>query len=493
MNNRFLYIVAILVLFTCISFAQEKDSTVISGVFVFWEGTKSEMTYNELASYCAPIFWFSPDEPELKNKSGRDILIPANFPFEPDSSRPVVYYQFRNILKNENETGDVVKKDKTDLNNSTIDLSKISGIDIDYSHYYQNEAGLGGHRHDTEQAQFKVYVKKTKLKDGTYYYALILLQVTAKAHALPWYDNIYNIDLKSTELKLPFHILVEEGKHASCTDINGDGVYTPGYDVNVRTNDAWGMRDIIRTGSLFTAEFQSYMAKTRRPEHRVFPPLPDDSPWKAKYTMNNIYSPDNAVYELRPMPNAVLAYPDKLLEHDMSGYVAKQWPVIKKNTDVRKFFSWFEGDLLIKSFAFNARYDNKAWGVSLTFPLFIVKNVETPLIGGWMVNRVYLQNEKFRDFGYNLLITPSASRFMDPYFAAGVEVVKEVDELGNSKRNTDFVMETGLKFRANVIFSPLKFLSFLTDFWGVRIGIKNKGFPLIKNLGYVFEVGAGVW
>ena len=148
--------------------------------------------------------------------------------------------------------------------------------------------------------------------------------------------------------------------------------------------------------------------------------------------------------------------------------------------------------MLIKSFAVNARYDN-AWGVSLTFPLLIVKNVETPIIGGWMVNRIYLQGENFRDFGYNILITPSASRFMDPYFSAGVESNYKVDSLGTSSRKEDFVLETGLKFRANVIFSPLKFLSFLTDFWGLRIGIKNTGFPLIKNLGYTFELGAGVW
>ncbi len=492
MNKRLLYLFAVLVFLPLLSLAQERDSTVLNQAFVFWAGTKTQLTYQELASYCAPVFWFSPDEPELKNKVGKDITIPANFPFEPDSGRPVVYYQFRNLLKYKTAVGDVVTKDKTDLNNSVIDISKIAGFDIDYSHYYPNEAGLGGHRHDTEQAQFKVYVERIKHSGGSIYYKLILLQVTAKAHALHWYDNIYNIDTLSTELKLPFNILVEEGKHASCTDINGDGVYTPGYDVNVRTNDAWGMRDIIRTGSLFTADFQSYMAKVRKPQHRVFPPLPDDSPLKSKYSVNGIYSPENAIYELRPMPNPVLALPDKLLEHDMSGYADTQWPHIKKDTDSRKFFSWFEGDMLIKSFAFNARYDN-TWGVSVTFPLLIVKNVETPLIGGWMVNRIYLQNEKFRDFGYNLLITPSASRFMDPYFAAGVEVVKTVDDIGNIERKTDFVMETGLKFRANVIFSPLKFLSFITDFWGVRIGIKNKGFPLIKNLGYVFEIGAGVW
>ncbi|MDZ4711053.1 MAG: hypothetical protein SGI89_01855 [bacterium] len=50
-----------------------------------------------------------------------------------------------------------------------------------------------------------------------------------------------------------------------------------------------------------------------------------------------------------------------------------------------------------------------------------------------------------------------------------------------------------MKFRANVKFSFLKFLGFLTDFWGLRFGIKNTGFIDIKNLSYVFDIGAGVW
>lgn len=492
MKKLLLGTLILLAIIPYISYAQKKDSVKIDNAFIIWSGEKSKMTFGEFAAYCAPVFWFSPDEPELKNKSGKDINIPAYFPFQTPASSPVVYYQIREILKNKDETGDAVTKDKTDKNNSIIDLSKVSGINIDYSHYYRNESGLGGHDHDTEQSQFKIYIEKIKQDSGKNLYRFVLLQVTAKAHALPWYDNIYNVDKNSTELKLPFTILVEEGKHASCTDINGDGVYTPGYDVNIRTNDAWGMRDIIRTGSLFTAEYQSYMSKVRKPEHRVFPPLPEDSPHRAKYTVKGIYAPDNAIYELRPMPNAILAYPDKKLEHDMSGYAVSVWPTVKKDTDTRKFFSWFESDLFIKSFAFNARYDD-SWGISLTFPLLIVKNVETPLIGGWMVNRIYLQGKNLKDFGYNVLITPSASRFMDPYFSAGFESRYKINASGNSERASDFVLETGLKFRANVIFSPLKFLSFLTDFWGVRIGIKNTGFPLIKNLGYTFEVGAGVW
>jgi hypothetical protein len=41
------------------------------------------------------------------------------------------------------------------------------------------------------------------------------------------------------------------------------------------------------------------MAKVRRPEHIVLPPLPDDSPHRSKLEGDGVYAPDNAVYQLR--------------------------------------------------------------------------------------------------------------------------------------------------------------------------------------------------
>ena len=71
-------------------------------------------------------------------------------------------------------------------------------------------------------------------------------RVSAKAHGLVWFWNVLDSD---DYAQFPMHLLVEEGKHALATDKNGDGVFTQGYDVNVRINDAWGTRDIIRTAS----------------------------------------------------------------------------------------------------------------------------------------------------------------------------------------------------------------------------------------------------
>ena len=465
---------------------------------VFWEGTKSLMYLDELAAYCAPVFWFSPDEPELKTKQGLDIRIPAAFPFEEQVNAPVVYYQVREILVPGDADSGAFKQNPDNLNKSIVDLSKIVGFNIDYNHYYQFEVGLGKHHHDTEQAQFKIYVNTTKDSLDIIHYQLYLLQATAKAHALPWYDNIYRVNPENLnfELQLPFHIMVEEGKHASVSDMNGDGYYTPGYDVNVRTNDAWGLRDVIRTGELFSSEFEGWMAKVRKPQHKVLPPLPPDSPHRQKYVKDGIFAPDNVVYQLRPMPAPEKALPDEVLAHDMSGYYTPGWPHLNSVSAVEKFIDWWETGNFINSLAIAARADNDQWGLSFAFPLLIVKNVEAPLVGGWLVNRIYIQDKKWRDFGYNILYTPSASRFLDPYFSLGLEIDKyeyEANGVTTVGKRTDFVFETGIKMRGNVKFSPLKFLSIFADLWGIRIGVKNRGFMDINHLNYVFEIGAGVW
>ena len=78
-------------------------------------------------------------------------------------------------------------------------------------------------------------------------YMIVVIRVTGEAHGNPWYHHVLIVD---TDTRLPIHVLIEEGKHGMATDKNADGYYTPGYDVSVRTNDAWGVRDTIRGGSL---------------------------------------------------------------------------------------------------------------------------------------------------------------------------------------------------------------------------------------------------
>jgi hypothetical protein len=126
------------------------------------------------------------------------------------------------------------------------------------------------------------------------------------------------------------------------------------------------------------------------------------------------------------------------------------------------------------------------------FPFFIVKNWEVSLSGGFVMHRVYLKDEGLRDFGWQATYMNSASRWFDTYFGAGVEVdeyeTPTEEDPNHTDTRTDFVLETGFKFRANV--EAIKWLSWATPFWGFRAGIKNYGFSNIDRLTYVLEFGA---
>ena len=63
----------------------------------------------------------------------------------------------------------------------------------------------------------------------------------------------------------------------------------------------------------------------------------------------------------------------------------------------------------------------------------------------------------------------------------------------DGKTTTWFATEAGLKRRFSVAHSPLGFLSGLTDFWGLRAGIRYRGYKRFSELGYVIELGGGTF
>ena len=471
---------------------------------VVWWGTQRRMTLTQFAQYVAPVYWFSPDEPTLNDQLGTAIRIPAALPFEEQPDAPVVYYQYNNIGVRIDADGPGYIPDSARPGNAMIDLQNVISFNLKYIAYFPREEGLGGHLHDVEPTEFRVWavrntsdvIREYGVECDQEMYLIAVQRVTGEAHGLAWYFNVLNVDEYTV---FPFTLIVEEGKHAMCTDKNGDGYFTPGFDVNERVNDAWGVRDIIRQGALFTGGFEAWMAKGRRPEHRGVPPLPQDSPLRGVLSEDGVYAPANAVYELRPFPPAAEAGDDELLHHKMAEKEEIGWPELDEVRSVKQAYQWADAGLALKSFAISLRADGDL-GLSFVFPLLIVKNVEDPMTGGFLVHRMYLKDKALRDFGWMLMYTPSASRWIDTYFAAGVEV--DVEDLSppptypnapTTVTQTDFVMETGLKFRVNITKSPLKFLSFLTEFMGFRAGIKNAGFFDINRLTYVLEFGAGGW
>jgi hypothetical protein len=475
---------------------------------VVWWGTSSQMTLGQLAAYLAPVYWFSPDEPLLSGAEGAGIMIPQALPFETPSDGPVVYYQFEELVS----VPDVADDDVTAFtrapnpDNSIVDFEAVVTAKLSFFAYFESEVGVGAHQHDLEATEFKVailqsdqdYLSETSAAQcDERNYVILVTRVSAKAHGIKWFWNVIDVD---PDTRFPMFLFVEEGKHGLATDKNSDGYFTPGYDVSRYKNDAWGVRDIIRGGTLFTGGYQAWMTKVRQPEHRVFPPLPDDSPLIPGLARRQYYYDEgNAVYDLRPFPSATLSEDDPGLHHFMHDKDVPNWPELSERSDVEGFVDWVDAGGAVKSLsiAFMASgspspgndFDG---GFAFAFPLFIVKNMEAPMLGGFLVWRMYLKDENLQDFGWMMLYTPSASRWFDTYFAAGAEWDDEIiDDQKISK--TWFVLETGLKFRVNISTSPMKFLGFLTEFWGVRAGIRNYGALDIKNLVYVAEIGAGVF
>jgi hypothetical protein len=455
---------------------------------IVWYGSDPTITFEELARYCGPILWFSPDEPLLNKTPDSGIRIPEAVPFEEPAGAPVLYYRVRKLLVEGEATGDSFDLALDEKNRSVLHLDRIGGIKLDYFHYYSSEEGLGRHPHDVESAEFMLRVIHNPQCPGCEY-ALSIERVIAKAHGLLWYDNTLDVE---GDVSLPLTLLVEEGKHASCTDRNGDGYYSPGYDVNRRINDAWGVRDVIRTGTLFTAGYQGWMTKVRAPKTAVVPPLPEDSPLYDDFVRDDRNLPDRTAYVLRPFPSAEPARDDPKLYSLIEDKGYPSWPVEEPDTDFKKISRLFTDESFTKSVGVAYRYDGRH-GISVVFPLLFVKNVEEPLTGGWLVNRVYLRAKSDRDdIGWNMLYTPSASRWMDPYFSIGFELERETVR-DRTETTPHFAFETGVKLRGNLAHSPLKFMTFLTDFWGLRAGLKYLGFAAVEELAFVIEFGAGVW
>jgi hypothetical protein len=444
-----------------------------------WAGSDSLLTLERLAAYAAPVLWFSPDEPNLDGKTGKDIRIPEAFPFEQSPDSPVAYYMVRTVIVKESAAGWAFQAAGNDRTRGTVNLAHLDAVDMDYFFYYSTERGLGGHKHDVESVQAKLVILRQPECRGCEY-ALFVPKVVGRAHGMLWYDNTLVVDQGT---RFPLRILVEEGKHASCTDKNADGYYTPGFDVNRRINDAWGVRDIISGGALFSGGWQSWMAKVRQDPDQVLPPLPEDSPLRASLSVGGVYAPNNAVYELRPFPPASRAEPD--LQHFIADKGDPGWPEIISYGESR-YHHWLEDQSFSRSLSIAYRYDGQS-GVAAAFPLFIVKNYNVELTGGWLVNRVYFEKDRW---AWMLMYTPSASRWVDSYVSGGLEWV----DVPNGASNVAyFVGELGVKFRANMQHSPAKFLAKLTDFWGVRAGIQATGGFEIGQLNYVLEIGAGTF
>jgi hypothetical protein len=234
------------------------------------------------------------------------------------------------------------------------------------------------------------------------------------------------------------------------------------------------------------------MTKVRRPDTVVVPPLPQDSPLYDNFAHDDRDLVNKQAYLLRPFPASKHAQDDPKLFSLIDDKGPPDWPAEERDTEIERVAKTLISERFTKSVGVAYRYDGRS-GVSIVFPLLLVKNVSEPLTGGWLVNRFYIRSKPdLNDYAWNMLYTPSASRWFDPYFSLGFQIRNEQIE-GETDTKALFAFETGAKFRGNLAHTPLKFMTFLTDFWGVRVGLQYLGFAEVDELAFVVEVGAGVW
>jgi hypothetical protein len=444
---------------------------------IIWRG-EEPITLDEIAHIAAPVMWFSPDEPLLL--SGMSTGLPDPHPCdEKPAENGVVYYQPYFIRLNAGAEP-VSKPFETDPEFFT----KVNSFLLRYYFYYQYDYGFDGHEHDIEIAIFQLVPERTL--DGCY--QLRLLEVECMAHGVDWYNNILTVE---HDTRFPIHILVEEAKHASCPDRNADGHFTPGYDVTKHINDAWGVRDVLGSGYLLGASFKASMAKARLPVGRNMPPAHDGRcPTLGSWA--DSFEPMGQ-YDLRPGTSLTMCegvshgehLEEMMTRHRLGSDHEPEQIEANSLEDLTNPIS--KPGKYFPSISY--RYDGAAFsGLS-----FIFRGLD----GGefWLVPRFNFHNKALSVEG---LVTSSASRWFDTYFAAGAEWWKaQKAEIGGEEvtltdSHWEAAIETGVKFRFRVP-GKIKPVMLFHQFGGVRFGVRTNRLDQIQNLRFIFEIGAGVF
>lgn len=436
---------------------------------VIWQGERA-LSLREVAELVAPVLEFSPNEPLFR----RVGPIPSAHPCDRPAAGPVVYYQPRALFYRDHAL-------PLPLDRIADFSDRVRQLDLRFFFYYPEDLGTHGHRHDVEGVEFDLEFER--VGDCR----IVRLERTrAFAHGAPEYEN----RLRTTEdTRIPVALMIEEGKHASCTDRNADGVYTPAYDTNERVRDAWGVRDIFGSGYMLGSAYAAKMTKARREVDRVLPPVP--TAIVCRTYVDPSY--DAAVasrgrYELRAGDSLDMC-PDV-------GTVAES-----------TFFA--RGMMIANGFGVSGRveqyvYDFEPhlgklqWLRHLVTSTNLVLDEGRPRLSltglgldvgeGWLVPRVSLG---WRSMTADLVFTPSAVLWVSPYASAGYEHHRGDRADMRDHRRNEFASELGLKVRLTVPEGRMRLLSLGQRFGGVRLGVRANGFERIRTTRFVVAIGGG--
>lgn len=549
--------------FTCDKFdglVRRGDGKLPSGTI--WCGKEDDpfIDVRGLAKLAAPVLWFSPTEPLILGKHG-SIQIPAplndrDVQGDPEGT-PVVYYRVSEIRRTSDAKSEEIERD---FKEHKIRLSQVEGLTIRYYFYYPEDVGFGTHRHDLEFVKMFVGVKRVNdaaepLPDGAAGRAakntlLVVEDVYGGAHGVTWYYNWLDLS-RADDVSLPITVLVEEGKHASSPDRDGNGDYSPGFDVNRRYNDAWGVRDVIGSGELGGSRYQGHMTKRRNSDHRVMVrPEPGDADYLTRANLLLLYDgPDKEkLMERRPSYKLVMIDPDlhgkdnlckTLIERDATeagektaqqavaqsqGIAAvgtstlnkicedekrrrgiidlverekfdKALPEVdeKHGRVVRAAMKGLGADDIEEggeALPISYRFDRgSGYSVLPPFGRFSI-----PAIGGYAVPKMNFIFGPERRLSIEGMYTTSISRMVDWYATAGAEWVRQSRASGFENR---FVSEGGVRFRVKPPRIPL--FPFVKDgprlklpFLGGRIGVRANGRDF-RDHRLVIEAGTGAF
>ena len=476
--------------------------------------TKNGLSVEKLVERAAPILWFSPDEP-LRKKG----QIPEKLPGDNEATSPVVYYRVSRLVLDTSTPISGKGEERKFRDEQDLDLTEIKEITLMYYFYYSDDKGFGGHEHDLESVRLDIRFNQIGdfKRSGDGYYVARIIRVIGAAHGVSWYENQLDVE---EDTSLPITVFVEEGKHASCPDRNADGFYSPGYDVNRKFNDAWGVRDIIATGHL-GVRYDGTMTKPRRPDDMlmVVPNAAKGDCLLSPYIGSNKEKLEAKLaakegYKLRRVKSELVtgvinAQQAKVKEAEKAVGAAKtdadrksagaDKKSLEKSNErligfmTREKFDQDEPDksrqtnIFKKGMKFglgierseNApealtvgyRFDG-GHGFSFAPP---VGRYQLPVYGGYVLPKANLiLFGKDKRYSLEAMYTTSAARTFDWYVSAGSEWFRLQDRDFEAK----FVSEGGVKFRF-----PYKRL------FGARLGLRTTG----RDPRVVFEFGAGAF
>ena len=437
-------------------------------------------SFDEIVTMLAPVLWFSPDEPLWLEGFN---TFPSAHPCDEPANGPVVYYQVGDIvLRGDEEVTEPFASDSRFFD-------KVKVMLLHFFFYYPRDIGMGGHEHDIEGAEFEVEFERDE--EGCNVVRVLL--VKAAAHGQPWYAN----RLKPARgTRYPITLLVEEGKHASCTDRNSDGQFTPGYDINQFVNDGWGVRDVFGAGFLFTGNYAAYMTKPREPQTRLLPPVGQPPPC-VPAALSSLQDPENSIghYELRSgarlgQCNEMGTGRDSSFLHVMMRVngLGDETPVVQHTSEFDRHFVKTVSGAPALARRVALRWDEQELGI--TFSLFGIDVGE-----GWIVGRLHV----IGGVSTELMFTRSASRWSDGYFLGGWEWKNSFyEDVGGMRVETEpyrsqSVWETGVRLRVGLPEGPIRLLFLNQRFAGIRTGVRFNGVERLENARFTIEFGSGVW